>query len=196
MTDRWLVVMARRPRAFAVKSRLAAEIGAAQAIRFYRTNLARLLRGVGRDPRWTTVLAVTPDTAVSDLALPGGIARIGQGPGDLGARMQRIMEAMPPGPVAIVGSDIPGVRPAHIEAAFRLLGRHDAVFGPAADGGYWLVGLKRRPRIPRIFAGVRWSSEHALADTLANCRGLPAAMAETLTDIDTGAAWRAWRKQA
>ncbi|TCT12078.1 hypothetical protein EDC22_103393 [Tepidamorphus gemmatus] len=196
MTGRWLVVMAKRPRAFAVKSRLAAEIGATEAIRFYRTNLARLMRALAGDARWTTVLAVTPDPAVTDRALPAGLARIGQGAGDLGARMQRIMETMPPGPVVIIGSDIPGVRPAHIDVAFRLLGRHDAVFGPAADGGYWLVGLRRRPMVPRIFDGVRWSSEHALADTQANCTGLSIGLVASLTDIDTGEDWRAWRRQS
>ena len=59
-------------------------------------------------------------------------------------------------------------RARHIAAAFRLLGRHDLVFGPAEDGGFWLVGARRRPRLPPLFGQVRWSSPHALADTLAD----------------------------
>lgn len=189
-----LVVMSREPRAGRVKSRLAASIGSPEAVRFYRTTLARLLRSVGRDPRWETLIAATPDTASGSPVWPGHVARLSQGVGDLGQRMQRIFDSLPPGPVLIVGSDIPGIRPSHIADAFRLLGRHDAVFGPAEDGGYWLVGLRRRPRIARLFDNVRWSSEHALADTLANCRGLSVGFAETLGDIDTEEDWRAWRR--
>ena len=88
-------------------------------------------------------------------------------------------------PLLIVGTDVPGIRPAHIAEAFRLLGRHDAVLGPATDGGYWLVGLRRRPRVLRPFANVRWSSPHALADTLANLEGRTVAFVATLSDVDS-----------
>ena len=93
------------------------------------------------DPRWRLVLAVSPDHAgLTSRAWPPHLPRIPQGPGDLGNRMGRILRMMPPGPVCIVGGDIPGLGPAHIDRAFGLLGTHDAVFGPAPDGGYWLVG--------------------------------------------------------
>ena len=82
---------------------------------------------------------------------------------------------------------MPHVTRAHIWAAFRLLGRHDAVLGPAEDGGYWLIGLRRRPRILRPFQGVRWSTPHALRDTLANLRGRSVAQVATLPDVDTAA---------
>jgi glycosyltransferase A (GT-A) superfamily protein (DUF2064 family) len=98
--------------------------------------------------------------------------------------MQRIFDSLPPGPVVIVGTDIPGIRPAHIAAAFRRLGDHDAVLGPATDGGYWLVGLRRRPYALRPFARVRWSGSHALADTLANLEGRRVALVATLGDVD------------
>jgi hypothetical protein len=95
-----------------------------------------------------------------------------------------------------VGSDIPGVRAADVAAAFRALdGRADAVFGPAEDGGYWLVGLgPRRPRDP--FRGVRWSGPHALADTLANCRGRRVALLRRLRDVDDAADLAAWAGRA
>ena len=58
------------------------------------------------------------------------------------------------------------------------------MFGPATDGGYWLVGYgPRRPQRP--FARVRWSGEHALADTLANFRGRRVAFLRPLDDVDT-----------
>jgi glycosyltransferase A (GT-A) superfamily protein (DUF2064 family) len=86
----------------------------------------------------------------------------------------------------LIGSDIPGITAADIAAAFRALGRADAVFGPAEDGGYWLVGFgPRRP--PRPFATVRWSTEHALADTLANCRRHRVLLLRRLRDVDSAA---------
>jgi hypothetical protein len=88
------------------------------------------------------------------------------------------------GRVVIIGCDIPEARPADVLAAFRALGRADAVFGPAEDGGYWLVGFSpRRPARP--FAAVRWSTEYALADTLVNFRGRHVAFLRTLRDVDT-----------
>jgi glycosyltransferase A (GT-A) superfamily protein (DUF2064 family) len=92
--------------------------------------------------------------------------------------------------VVLVGSDIPGIGRDDIAAAFRALGRAQAVFGPAEDGGYWLVGLgPRRPAHP--FADVRWSTAHALGDTLANFCGRRIALLRTLRDVDTAADLRA-----
>jgi hypothetical protein len=90
--------------------------------------------------------------------------------------------------VVIIGCDIPGIRREHIASAFRLLGSNDAVFGPALDGGYWLVGLRRRPGVLRSFAGVRWSTPHALSDTLANLAGRSVAFIAALSDVDDAAA--------
>lgn len=194
-----LVVMAKRPGIGLVKTRLARGIGAVAATRFYRRTSLDVLRRVAGDPRWQTLLALAPDRAVHDKGVwPDGLPRIAQGPGDLGQRMGRLMRDLPAGPVVIVGSDIPGIAPAHIAEAFRKLGQADAVFGPADDGGYWLVGLRRRPRIAEIFEGVRWSSETTLADTLANANraGLSVARVATLADVDTAedlARWRARR---
>jgi rSAM/selenodomain-associated transferase 1 len=180
--------MARAPRLGAVKRRLAADIGALEALRFYRRHTGALLRDLSRDPRWTTWLAVTPDAAARD---PRGLwdfagPVVAQGPGDLGARMFRLLAATPPGPAVIVGSDIPGITRARVFDAFRSLGRHDWVFGPAEDGGYWLVGARRRPVLRDPFAGVRWSTPHALEDTLANIKDLPVGFVERLRDVDEG----------
>ena len=67
--------------------------------------------------------------------------------------MRRPPLGLPPGPVVVIGSDIPGITARHIAEAFRLLGRHAFVFGPARDGGYWLVGARRRPAGPVISSG-------------------------------------------
>ena len=178
-----------------VKTRLSRMIGPVAATQFYRTAARAVVARLAADRRWRTVLAVAPDTAVGSSPWPGGIARRGQGHGDLGRRMQRIMDWGGPGPLVIVGTDIPAMRPAHIARAFRALGSHDAVLGPAADGGYWLVGLARTPRILEPFANVRWSSADALADTRRNLRGASVALVAQLDDVDDAAAYmvvRGW----
>jgi len=195
---RQLVVMAKAPRMGRVKTRLAKGIGAVEATRFYRRASLDLLRRVGADPRWQTVLALSPDRSVHENGVwPAHLPRIAQGEGDLGQRMGRLMRDLPPGPVVIVGCDIPDIAPRHIARAFEALGRADAVFGPADDGGYWLVGLRRRPRVVEIFEHVRWSSENALADTLDNVAqvGLRVAMLDRLSDIDTAEDFLRWRRR-
>jgi hypothetical protein len=200
-----VVIFAKAPRVGAVKRRLAAGIGQLAAWRCYGDITRTLIGRLAREPRWCLWLAVTPDAAARGARFwprtrhRRAIARIGQGAGDLGLRMGRMLRDLPPGPAVIVGSDIPDIDAATIRAAFRALQSADAVFGPAGDGGYWLIGLRRRPR-PRaylpgaLFRTVRWSSEHALADTLA---GLPKHMRtahlQRLDDVDDITQWRAWR---
>jgi uncharacterized protein len=91
----------------------------------------------------------------------------------------------------LIGTDIPALGPHHIAEAFRLLGRHDVVFGPAMDGGFWLVGARRSPCLPPLFSAVRWSGPHALEDVLANLpRQVSVGFAARLEDVDDGASFR------
>lgn len=190
MLQHHLVIFARQPRLGTGKKRLAGDIGVAAALQFQRAMLALTLRRLARDRRWTTWLAITPDRSTP---WPADISRISQGGGDLGRRMARVARYLPPGPVVIVGCDIPDISAARIARAFRALGQHDAVFGPATDGGYWLVGLRRRPRFIDPFGEVRWSTRYALQDTLANLKGQSVRMVDTLADIDDGADLQARR---
>jgi hypothetical protein len=178
MLDDTVFVFTRAPRLGQVKRRLARGIGERAALRFHVATLHGLVRDLAREPRFRTVLAVTGGY------LPGlrGVARVGQGRGDLGARMQRVLGRARR--AVIVGSDIPEACADDVRAAFRALGRADAVFGPSEDGGYWLVGFGPR-RVARPFAGVRWSTQHALADTLANFAGRRVALLRRLSDVDT-----------
>ncbi len=187
MSARHLVIMARAPRLGTGKRRLARDLGALAAWSFQRRMLGRMLRRLARDPRWTTWLAVTPDRAARRTAWAAPARVIPQGTGGLGPKMARLLRERPPGPVVLVGSDVPDLQAGHIARAFKALGRHDWVFGPAADGGYWLVGARRR-RVPwRTFDAVRWSSPLALADSLANLKRARVALLEELHDVDTGA---------
>jgi len=190
---RHVVLFAKAPRMGRVKTRLARDIGPTQATAFYRQSLMQTLRTVQGRGRWTVWLSVAPDSAVVDplmcrLARISGAQIVSQGSGNLGDRMDRAMRQLPPGPAVIVGTDIVGLTASHLQTAFRALGNHDAVFGPSPDGGYWLVGLKRRPSVQTPFAPVRWSSDFALADTLGNLPNrFSHALLDSLNDVDTAA---------
>ncbi len=182
---RRLVVMLKAPAAGRVKTRLASEVGIVAATTFYRHASAAMVARLGSDPRWATHLAITPDTATRANYWPRCLPRRPQGPGDLGRRMQAIFDRLPPGPVLVIGSDIPAVRPADVAAAFAALGASDAVLGPATDGGYWLIGERRMPRSLPAFSGVRWSCETTLADTLVNFKEHCATLVREVADVDT-----------
>lgn len=184
MFQRHLVVMVKAPEAGRVKTRLAKGIGVVGATRFYRSATAALARRVSDSRRWKTWLAIAPDRAVNHPVWPTNLTRRGQGRGDLGQRMQKVIDELSPGPVVIIGSDIPGITREHISQAFQAIGGADIVIGPAPDGGYWLIGFKRRPNVPNIFKKIRWSHPETLADTLRNAAGLRVARLSILDDVD------------
>jgi rSAM/selenodomain-associated transferase 1 len=192
MTRGHLVLFVRAPHRGLGKRRLARDIGDSAALRFERAMLGLLMRRLGHDRRWRLRLAVTPDRARRRARLwPRGLPTAAQGGGDLGRRMQRALAACPPGPAVLIGSDIPALAAHHVAEAFRLLGSRDLVFGPASDGGFWLVGARRCPRLPPLFGPVRWSGPHALVDVLSNLpRRISVGIAAHLDDVDDGAAFR------
>lgn len=193
-----LLVFARAPRPGEVKRRLAAKIGDEHALAFYRNNLFDLLARTTEDPRWRCHMLVTPDDAADDDALwPGGIERSPQGEGDLGERMRRALETAPPGPVALIGSDVPGIEREHVARAFAALDRCEFVFGPSPDGGFWLVAAARRRPLPQTFLrGVRWSSPCALADSLASLpKDATMTLVDQLEDVDDVLAFHRWQRR-
>lgn len=178
--------MVKEPRPGRVKTRLGRDIGMVGAAWWFRRQAGSLIRRL-RDPRWQIVLAVSPDReGLSSRIWPPDLPRAPQGRGDLGQRMTRMLRGMPKGSVCLIGADIPGITRAHIARAFDTLGPSQFVFGPAHDGGYWLVGAQRYAALPAaLFTDVRWSTEHALDDTLASVPGCRVAMIDTLRDVDT-----------
>ena len=179
--------MVKEPRPGRVKTRLAQDVGAIEATRWFRHQLRQVLRRL-RDPRWQIILAVAPDAAGQTSRMwPADLARFPQGRGDLGVRMRRALNGVA-GPVCLIGGDIPAVEPAHIARAFRALRSSDVVFGPAEDGGFWLVGRSARQRLaPCAFAGVTWSTSTTLTQSQHSLRGLRVAHVDLLWDVDTGA---------
>ena len=193
---RHVAVFLKAPRLGQVKTRLAAGIGDVAALRFHRETAARLIRALARDRRWRVSLWLTPRGALGQRNVPRlGLARFDQAQGDLGRRMARVFRKLPRGQIVLVGTDVPTLDAAVVARAFRLLDRHDAVFGPAGDGGYWLVGLKGDLRLRPPFRNVRWSTRHALADTLARAGRASRALLDPLDDIDTPEDFRRWRSK-
>jgi glycosyltransferase A (GT-A) superfamily protein (DUF2064 family) len=96
-------------------------------------------------------------------------------------------------PVVLIGSDLPELDGGDLVAAFRALQGRSAVLGPACDGGYWLIGL-RRPE-PLVLAGIAWGTAQVLEQTQwAMARqGLDPALLDSRTDLDWASALRRWR---
>lgn len=110
-----------------------------------------------------------------------------QGSGDLGERMERAFQAAfheGCGKVLLFGSDIPQLSSKALVQAMTHLQEKDVVLGPSRDGGYWLIGLRRRAG---LFSGIRWGTQEVLGETLAKAEGLglSRALMEPLSDIDT-----------
>jgi len=176
-----LVIMLKEPVAGRVKARLGRDIGMTASAWWFRHQSADTIRRL-QSKRWETWLAVAPDTALYSRCWPAHLPRMAQGRGDLGARMALILQSSK-GPVVLIGGDIPGVRQKHIAEAFRQLGRQDMVFGPATDGGFWLVG--KHGRVPHgLFENVPWSCQTTLsvAITKANTRRI--GIVSMLSDVD------------
>ena len=169
MTACRIVVMAKAPVAGFAKTRLIPALGADGAARLAARLLDHALqqaRGAALGP---VTLACAPDTthaAFAALALQGGVGLLPQGEGDLGARMQRQFDtAFERGArsVVLIGTDAPGLTAATLRLAASALDTADAVFVPAADGGYALIGL-RRP-VPALFEAMPWSTSELMART-------------------------------
>ena len=123
-----LVLMVKEPVAGRVKTRLARQVGVVAATALARRSAAGVIARLGCSRCWQVHLAVGPEAAIASRAWPFRLPRLAQGPGDLGARMQRVMDRLPRGPAVIIGTDIPGIGAAHIRSAFKLLSSQDAVF--------------------------------------------------------------------
>jgi len=122
-----------------------------------------------------------------------------QGNGDLGSRMTRAFhEAFAAGMnrVIIVGTDCPGLTAALLQRGFEALQFHDLVLGPAKDGGYYLIGLKRFT--PRLFREIPWGTSEVLSKTLQFVHELKLRvfLLDPLDDVDRPEDLPIWEKFA
>jgi uncharacterized protein len=182
-----IVVLAKHPRPGHVKTRLTPPYTPVEAAGLAADALRDTLDAVIATPAAARILA-TDDDATRP---PSGFEMIAQRGGGLDERLAAAFEdvyARRPAPVLLLGMDTPQVTPALLTEAAESLRDHDAVFGPATDGGFWLLGL-RRPD-PALLLGVPMSRPDTGAQQLSRLRGLKVATMPRLTDVDDAAGAR------
>tara|TARA_R110000787_G_scaffold30150_4_gene81147 strand:+ start:2546 stop:3145 length:600 start_codon:yes stop_codon:yes gene_type:complete len=195
MTNATVLIYAKPPRMGLAKTRLAKGLGQTEARRIAHFTLARTMRAALSGP-WTTILYAAPDSALSGSLggiWPPHLIRCSQGRGGLTERLEHGLSNAAPGPVLFIGADAPDLTPALLRQAIQSLKRHDGVFGPARDGGFWLFGINKNARTQSPFGNVRWSGPHAMADVWNNLAAKASvAQLPTLIDIDEAKDWRDW----
>lgn len=179
-------VFAKPPVAGAVKTRLARTEGERRAADLARAFLVDTLTGLRAVPWARPILATTGPLG----ALAGPTPEWPQGDGDLGDRLERVLaRALTEADQSFaIGADSPGLPRAHLERARELLVDADAVLGPADDGGFYLLGLRRCP--PGLLHGLPWSTASTAFAVAARLRdaGLRVAHAPPWFDVDDAAA--------
>jgi len=176
-----LLVLAKTPVAGRVKTRLCPPLTPFEAAAVAEAALADTLEAVASTRADRRVLVL--DGAAGPW-LPHGIEVIRQRGRGLDERLAHAFEDAGT-PALLIGMDTPQVSASLLEHALASLAQTDAVLGPARDGGYWAIGLKRPD--PNVFLGVPMSSSRTLAcqrERLA-ALGLGVADLPTLTDVDT-----------
>lgn len=185
-----LIVFTRYPRPGQAKTRLIPALGAEGAARLQIAMTEHCLvqgramaRSFGRE-----IAIYYANGEVTELRnwLGSDLQYRPQADGDLGAKMLGAFEEAleSKAGAVIIGTDCPGIDAALLEQAFRQLGTVDVVLGPALDGGYYLIGLRRA--MPELFENIAWSSDRVLHQTLAvaDRLGLTVHQLPALPDID------------
>lgn len=185
-----ILVFAKAPDPGKVKTRLASHIGEGPAAVLAARLALRTVATAREADLGEVELWCAPDTVHPFFDLcrrRHGVALHGQVGDDLGSRMNHALRsALERAPAAIlIGSDIPTMSPADLRAAASSLAAgDDAVFGPAEDGGYWLIGLRRVD--DTVFADQPWGSSNVLSQARARCAALRWRVTEVATrwDVD------------
>jgi rSAM/selenodomain-associated transferase 1 len=187
-------IFAKAPHMGQAKTRLAADIGRVHALRVYRAMCAKVFREC-TDPRWDAILYLTPDRCADDQfggLWPTHFPRVLQKNGDLTDRLARAFSVKRT--TIAIGTDAPQIKRRDIANAVKALKTNASVFGPADDGGFWLIGLNG-PAKPGVFENVRWSHPDTLSDMKSKIEGSMHCL-RTLKDIDNGAALTHYKNEA
>lgn len=186
-----IIVFAKAPVAGLAKTRLIPALGAEGAAQLAERLLHHTLQQVLAVPCVHRELCVTPTPhhPAFDRVRETSADRMQitlQGEGDLGERMHRALSRAlaAHSRVLLIGTDAPSLDTRRLESACRVLDRQEAVFVPALDGGYALVGLTRP--VPALFNHMTWSTPHVMQDTRDRARaiGLSWAEMDPVADID------------
>ena len=211
-SDRVIGILAKHWTPGSVKTRLGASVGMEASARLHRCFLLHLMqRLLGGDFAHQLILAPSDriadgQTLANETKSPRGQAEtskwrvIDQGEGDLGERMSRWFArqlapsntSSPTRHAVLIGADCPLIEQVDIDKAFSKLDQHDVVLGPAADGGYYLIGIRRCDSrmdrlLQQLFANMAWSQEDVYQTSINRLKegGWSCASLETREDIDT-----------
>ncbi len=186
-TDRCLLVFSKPARPGRVKTRLIGELSAEQAAELHGAFLADVVEEMtaGR-----FALRMAWALAADESAPDDGIPSLAQHGSDLGERLYgALSETGDEYPlVAAIGSDHPHLRASLVESAFdKLNAGTEVVLGPAGDGGYYLVAVRREALRARLFEAIPWSTDGVLRTTLERCGelGLGVELLPLVMDVDT-----------
>ena len=185
MLPNCLIVFVKNPIAGNVKTRLAKSIGEQGAVWVYERLLLHTKQLADRLAAIQKGVYYGDFVAVADLW--DGYPKFMQAAGDLGLRMQgAFLEQLQAGAerVVIIGSDCAELRPEHLQAAFDELDRVEVVLGPSADGGYYLLGMRRLHAA--LFEQMPWSTPTLMAETVRVLiqQGISYTTLEVLHDLD------------
>jgi rSAM/selenodomain-associated transferase 1 len=185
-----IVIMAKEPKVGEVKTRLIPPLTAEMASELYLNFLLDKIQQVNSIENTQPCLAYYPGPALEYFKgiVPGNFQLIEQKGKNLGERLANVSSALLDSghdKVVLVDSDSPNLPTANLSEGVKLLGDHDVVLGPCEDGGYYLVGIKRK--MPELFQGIPWSTPDVTRTTLERAREMDAkiAMLETWYDVDT-----------
>jgi rSAM/selenodomain-associated transferase 1 len=166
--NRCIVIFVRYPEKGAVKSRLAPVLDEGLIVSLYEAfvnDLLTTLEKSGQPFRIAFTPADRGEGIFSRFGRHEGFPQVGA---DLGERMQNAFQhCFSDGfaSVVLIGSDIPDLPAETFAEAFAALASRGAVIGPAADGGYYLIGFRRETFVPEVFEGIAWSTEGVFAET-------------------------------
>lgn len=180
-----IIVFAKNPEPGKCKTRLAKSIGDEKALEVYRELLKHTAETIGKVNAHRAVF-YSEEIHQNDFWDEALFQKQVQSRGHLGKKMQAAFEwgfNRDYSKICIVGSDLLELEPEDVERAFDELEHKDLVFGPASDGGYYLMGMARFYK--NAFLDKAWSTETVLENTLKDLEGLNISYLETKTDIDT-----------
>ncbi|EQA43891.1 transferase 1, rSAM/selenodomain-associated [Leptospira broomii serovar Hurstbridge str. 5399] len=185
-----LHIFLKNPIAGRVKTRLAGDIGEKAALEVYLA-LVEKTRECVRPldiPKILWFDSFLPDSSESENWGNSSLITKVQEGGDLGEKMRSaFLYSSHNGysSAILIGSDCAELQEFHLKEAFRILDEKDVVYGPAKDGGYYLVGLKKD--FPELFQGIEWSTSTVLGVSLEKVRqaGKKVGLLPVLSDIDT-----------
>lgn len=179
-----LIIFTRNPILGKVKTRLAKTVGDKTALDIY-TFLLKKTKEITLDSPCDKVVYYSEKLIKNDIWNCNSFRKEVQFGEDLGAKMKNsFYDAFENNyrKVVLIGSDIYDLESYHINEAFKKLETNDVVMGPALDGGYYLIGLKKMH--PKIFDNKRWGSSTVRKDTLKNLEKVDVHLLPVLNDVD------------